>query len=68
EMLQRKFGQAMLERRKAIERFFSHATIFGGGLAPLPAWVRRQHRVKRRLWAKLLINAIRIKLHQRLTA
>jgi hypothetical protein len=68
EMLGREFGQAMLERRKAIERYFGHATIFGGGLAPLPAWVRRQHRVKRWLWAKLLINAVRITLRERLTA
>ena len=29
---------------------------------------RRLHRVKRWVWAKLLINAIRIQLHQRLTA
>ena len=67
EMLGREFGQALLERRKAIERFFGHATVFGGGLAPLAAWVRREHRVKRWLWAKLVINAVRIKLHQRLT-
>jgi hypothetical protein len=68
EMLTRDFGQAMLERRKAIERYFGHATIFGGGLAPLPSWVRRQHRVRRWLWAKLLINAVRIMLRKRLTA
>ena len=58
----------MLADRKAIERYFGHATIFGGGLASLPAWVRRQHRVKRWLWAKLLINAVRIMLRKRLTA
>jgi hypothetical protein len=57
----------MLAQRRAIERYFGHATIFGGGLAPLPAWVRRHHRVKRWLWAKLLINAVRIMLHKRLT-
>jgi hypothetical protein len=68
EMLRREFGQALLERRKAIERYFGHATTFGGGLAPLPAWVRRKHRVKRWIWAKLLINGVRIALRERLTA
>jgi hypothetical protein len=68
EMLGRQFGQAMLAQRRVIERYFGHATIFGGGLAPLPAWVRRHHRVKRWLWAKLLINAVRIMLRKRLTA
>jgi hypothetical protein len=68
EMEKRPFGRRLLADRKAIERYFAHATIFGGGLASLPAWVRRQHRVKRWVWAKLLINAVRIKSHQRLTA
>lgn len=68
ELLRRTFGQQLLNIRRSIERLFGNFTSFGGGMAPLPAWVRRLHRVKRWVWAKLLINAIRIQLHQRLTA
>lgn len=68
EAMKRAFGQQLFALRKNIERLFGNFTSFGGGLAPLPAWVRRQHRVKRWVWAKLLINAARIKSHQRLAA
>ena len=41
---------------------------FGGGLSPLPAWVRHRNRVW--LWtsAKLLINAERIMIHKGVAA
>jgi len=68
DMLHRQFGQDLLNIRRVIERLFGNLTSFGGGLAPLPAWVRREHRVKRWVWAKLTINAIRIQSNQRLTA
>ena len=68
EMLRRDFGRDMMAHRKTIERYFGHATIFGGGLAPLPAWIRRLHRVKSWVWAKLVINAVRIVQRKRLTA
>lgn len=68
EMLQRPFGRALLGQRTEIERLFGNATSFGGGLSPLPAWVRRTHRVKRWTWAKLVINAVRIQEHKRLAA
>lgn len=68
EMLRRDFGEKLFTMRRGIERLFGNFTTFGGGLAPLPAWVRRLHRVKRWGWAKLLINAARIQLNQRLTA
>ena len=47
-------------RRATIERFFGTLTCSGGGLPGLPPWVRRLHRV--RLWvaAKLAVNAARI--------
>jgi hypothetical protein len=66
EMLERPFGQALIKQRNDIERAFGTATCFGGGLAPLPAWVRRLHRVHRWVCAKLVLNALRIQ--QRLTA
>jgi hypothetical protein len=62
EMLARPFGQFLRRLRGAAERRFGNLVSFGGGLGPLPAWVRRLHRV--RLWVegKLLYNAIRIGL------
>jgi hypothetical protein len=48
--------------RTSIERKFGNCTSFGGGLAPLPSWVRRLHRVTLWVRAKLLINAQRILL------
>lgn len=68
EMLNRKFGQNLIGIRRRIERLFGNFTSFGCGLAPLPAWVRRLHRVRRWVWAKLLINAIRIQMNQGLAA
>ena len=54
------FGPSLYGMRTRIERKFGNATSFGGGLGPLPAWVRRLHRVRIWVWAKLLINAARI--------
>lgn len=62
------FGRELLAQRAIIERTFAHATIFGGGLAPLPAWVRRQSRVRTWVWAKLLINATRLRVKYQLAA
>jgi hypothetical protein len=42
-------------QRGAIERIFSALTCFGGGLGPLPSWVRRLDRVTRWVTAKLAI-------------
>jgi hypothetical protein len=67
-LLQQPFGQALYRSRSYVERCFGHLTSFGGGLGPLPSWVRRQHRVKRWVQAKLLINAARDLLHQPLAA
>jgi hypothetical protein len=65
EMLEGPQGKAVLEERMAIERCFGNWTTFGGGLAPLPAWVRRSHRVQLWIHAKLLLNASRIAKIQR---
>ena len=67
-MLQTSFGQNLFRIRTLIERCFAHATTFGGGLAPLPAWVRRSRRVQLWVWAKLALNATRIQFRQRLAA
>jgi hypothetical protein len=67
ELLRGAFGQGLYALRGAIERSFAHATSFAGGLAPLPAWVRRSWRVWRWVMAKLLINGVRIMKNQGLT-
>lgn len=66
ESLQHEYGQKLYAARREIERDFGNATAFGGGLAPLPAWVRGLERVRTWVWAKLLINAARILVHNHL--
>jgi hypothetical protein len=53
------FGKELYQARTAIERSFGNAASFGGGLGPLPAWVRGLDRVRTWVWAKLIINAAR---------
>jgi len=60
DMMNREFGQDLYRQRITIEQCFGNATSFGGGLGPLPAWVRGLDRVRTWVWAKLLINAVRI--------
>jgi hypothetical protein len=58
------FGRALYRERTRIERHLGNATSFGGGLGLLPAWVRGLPRVRTWVWAKLLINGMRImKIH-----
>jgi hypothetical protein len=56
-----RFGASLYRNRTLIERQFSQMTYFGGGLSPLPSWVRRIWRVRNWVWAKLLINAARVR-------
>ena len=51
-------------RRDQVERAFGWQSSFGGGLAPLPAWVRTPRRVYRWVQAKLVINHVRIQERQ----
>lgn len=69
DLLAGEFGKALYQERVRIEQAFGNVSSFAGGLGPLPAWVRRLHRVRTWVWAKLLINGIRIiRLKQRLAA
>ena len=52
------------EQRKAIDRFFGQHSSYGGGLAPLPAWVRTQARVERWVCAKIILYHLRISLRK----
>jgi hypothetical protein len=58
------FGQDLLRQRSAIERYFGNLTSFGGGLSPLPSWVRSHRRVHRWVQAKLIFNALRMQLRE----
>jgi hypothetical protein len=64
----RGFVRAVMAVRRTIEGRFGNATSFGGGLGPLPARVRRRHRVVRWVWAKRIIHGIRTVKKHRLTA
>jgi len=68
ELLTHRFGEALYRSRSFVERCFGQLSSFGGGLGPLPSWVRRRHRVKRWVQAKLLINAARACSRQGLAA
>jgi hypothetical protein len=70
------FGQGVYTLRRGIERVignliervFGNLSSCGGGLAPLPAWMRHVERVWLWVSAKRLINAMRIIVHQGLAA
>jgi hypothetical protein len=63
------FGQDLLEQRDIIERCFGYWTNFGGGLAPLPNWVRRPHRVAPWIQGKIIIAMTRqLQNHKHLAA
>lgn len=52
--------QVLAPQRASIERFFGTLTSASGGMPSLPPWVRRLHRVRAWVGAKLIINAARI--------
>jgi hypothetical protein len=62
------FARELYAMRGDIERRFGHCGNFGGGLEPLPNWVRRPRRVAMWNGAKLLINAARITRNRGLAA
>jgi hypothetical protein len=53
------FGPALYAAREQIERDFGFLCSFGGGLQPLPSWVRRPRRIARWVIAKWIIAALR---------
>ncbi len=63
ELMRTAFGRGLFACRSAIERTYGTLTSFGGGLSPLPAWVRHGDRVWLWVTAKLLINGVRIMVH-----
>jgi hypothetical protein len=59
QLLQTQFGKRLMAEREHVEQQFGHLTNFGGGLAPLPNWVRRIKRVRKWVQAKILINVVK---------
>jgi len=62
-LLQTEFGRRLYRTRAAVERNLAWLTSHAGGLAPLPAWVRREHRVRLWIQAKLLLHAAYVLLY-----
>jgi len=56
------FGWQLLKQRDQIERFYGNLTSFAAGLSHLPAWVRTHRRVHLWVQAKLIFNALRIRI------
>lgn len=65
EILSTAFGRQLYRNREQVERHFGWLTNHAAGLAPLPNWVRRIHRVRQWIQAKILIHAVyqTMKLH-----
>jgi hypothetical protein len=62
------YGKRLYHRRAEIDREFGHWAVRQEGLDELPAHVRRLHRIKVFVVAKLILNAFRIILnHEDLT-
>ena len=59
ELLKTEFGQDLYNQRNAIECRFGTLTSAGGGLGPLPAWVRHFNRVRNWVQAKILTIAVK---------
>jgi len=62
------FGQSLVRARDGIERRWGLMGNFGGGLGPLPNWVRRPRRVALWVAGKILIYMAREVVKQRLAA
>ena len=62
------FGEALLRHRFGIDRLFGQLGNYGGGLSPLPHWVRGLSRVRRWVQAKIILDMIRCQQKQRVTA
>jgi len=59
-----RLARSVYKLRTEIERIFSRLSCFGGGLAPLPAWVRRLDRVTLWVTAKIAIYHARLLLRE----
>lgn len=58
------YCESLLRYRCTIERIFSALTCFGGGLSPLPSWVRKLSRVEKWVSAKIIFYHARLLVKQ----
>jgi hypothetical protein len=63
ELLKTPFGRTLFRQRAAIECRFGTLTSTGGCLGPLPAWVRRFHRVRHWVQSKIILAGLRWLIH-----
>lgn len=61
-------GVALMARRDAVERYLGTLCCTGGGLGPLPGFVRGLARVRRWVGSKLLIHTVRRRLRRGVAA
>jgi hypothetical protein len=54
----------LYRERIGVEQCLAHQCTFGGGLGPLPTWVRGQLRVERWVGAKLIIYHARLRIRR----
>ncbi len=59
QLLDAALGRTLYNQRNSIERRFGAWVSLGGGLGPLPAWVRRFHGVRSWVQAKILLIGAR---------
>ena len=59
-----KQAQRIYRTRVHVEGTFSNLTSYGGGLGPLPAFVRRLDRVRRWVGAKIILYHLRLNQRQ----
>ncbi len=64
ELWQSGAAQPIHRQRGAVERYFGNQSSFGGGLAPLPAWVRTLPRVRNWVRGKLILYHVRLLLRR----
>ena len=57
-------GGYVYRQRLGVERIFAHQSAFGGGLGPLPPWVRTLPRVRRWIGTKLIIYHARMQIRR----
>lgn len=58
--LWRRVGRVMKRARVHVERVLGNQSCYGGGLGPLPAWVRTLERARRWVGAKLILHHARL--------
>ncbi len=61
-------GRALITRREVIERYLGTLSCTGGGLSPLPGYIRGLRRVRLWIGAKLLLNAARLFVRRQVAA